>query len=79
MATPTVPTIGAVDIPVLNSPAREEISPNLVTAPHAKVEQHVSTKSVDWDGSDDPENPMNWSEKKKRLTISLIAFNTFLA
>jgi len=79
MATPTVPTIGTVDIPVLNSSAREEINPDLVTAPCAKIEEHAFSKGVGWDGSDDPENPMNWSEKKKRLTISLIAFNTFLA
>ena len=34
---------------------------------------------VDWDGPDDPENPMNWSSKKKVTTIAIISAITFLS
>lgn len=32
---------------------------------------------VDWDGPDDPENPMNWPSYRKWLTIGLISFSSF--
>ena len=28
---------------------------------------------VDWDGPDDPENPMNWSDSKKWLNIAVLS------
>ena len=33
---------------------------------------------VDWEGPDDPKNPMNWSEKLKWANITVIASITFL-
>ncbi|KAF4993930.1 hypothetical protein FDECE_13281 [Fusarium decemcellulare] len=33
---------------------------------------------VDWDGPDDPENPMNWPDKKKWLNIVLISVLTLV-
>lgn len=33
---------------------------------------------VDWDGPEDPENPINWSEKKKWGNIAVLASITFL-
>jgi hypothetical protein len=36
---------------------------------------------VDWDGPDDPENPLNWTTKRKAsatLSISLITFLTYV-
>lgn len=33
---------------------------------------------VNWDGSDDPNNPMNWSSRKKWITISLVSYITFV-
>lgn len=33
---------------------------------------------VDWDGPDDPENPMNWSNNKKWLNIVLISALTLV-
>ena len=33
---------------------------------------------VDWDGPDDPKNPINWSEKLKWANIAVIASITFL-
>ena len=32
---------------------------------------------VDWDGPNDPENPMNWSNSRKWLTIGLISLSSF--
>lgn len=34
---------------------------------------------VDWDGPDDPENPLNWSAFRRWGTIALVAGITFLA
>lgn len=31
---------------------------------------------VDWDGPDDPQNPMNWTIKKKMATTLTYAFTT---
>lgn len=33
---------------------------------------------VDWDGPDDPENPMNWSLSKKNINVLLVSVFTFL-
>ncbi|EOD48443.1 mfs multidrug transporter [Neofusicoccum parvum] len=42
--------------------AREPVDPNI----------------VDWDGPNDPENPMNWPKAKKWLAISIVSLITFL-
>ncbi|KAF2092867.1 MFS general substrate transporter [Rhizodiscina lignyota] len=34
---------------------------------------------VDWDGPDDPANPMNWSLKKKVTAIGIVSILTFLS
>ncbi|KAI1379592.1 MFS general substrate transporter [Hypoxylon crocopeplum] len=33
---------------------------------------------VDWDGPNDPENPMNWSDKKKWLNICILSIMTIV-
>ncbi|KAI0111763.1 MFS general substrate transporter [Daldinia grandis] len=33
---------------------------------------------VDWDGPDDPENPANWSDKKKWLNIAILSIMTLV-
>ena len=38
----------------------------------------VDPNIVDWDGPDDPKNPINWSEKLKWANIAVIASVTFL-
>ena len=38
----------------------------------------VDPNIVDWDGPDDPKNPINWSEKLKWANITVIASVTFL-
>ncbi|KAE8375946.1 major facilitator superfamily domain-containing protein [Aspergillus bertholletiae] len=43
----------------------------------SQVPVEVSDSNVGWDGDDDPQNPMNWSNARKRAIILLIAFATF--
>ena len=33
---------------------------------------------VDWDGPDDPENPLNWSFPRKAMGVSIVSAITFL-
>lgn len=33
---------------------------------------------VDWDGPDDLENPMNWSDKKKWLNVTILSIMTMV-
>lgn len=48
------------------APVKEEATPE--TDPNV----------VDWDGPNDPENPMNWSEKKKWLNIATLSILTLV-
>ncbi len=34
---------------------------------------------VDWDGPDDPANPMNWSSRKKVAAIGIVSLITMLS
>lgn len=34
----------------------------------------VNSNLVDWDGPDDPENPMNWSKSQKALFITTLGY-----
>ncbi|KAF2277566.1 MFS general substrate transporter [Westerdykella ornata] len=47
-------------------------------APEKDEEEHHDPKIVFWDGPDDPQNPMNWSEKKKWGTVTVVSCITFL-
>lgn len=38
----------------------------------------VDPNIVDWDGPEDPQNPVNWSEKLKWANVAIIASITFL-
>ena len=38
----------------------------------------VDPNIVDWDGPDDPKNPVNWSEHLKWANVAVIASITFL-
>ncbi|KAJ0422949.1 major facilitator superfamily domain-containing protein [Aspergillus carlsbadensis] len=38
----------------------------------------VAQEKVDWDGPDDPENPMNWTQRKKMQQLVFMAANTFI-
>lgn len=43
-----------------------------------KLPDERAPNVVTWDGSDDPENPMNWSHRRKVWTVVLVSTWTFL-
>jgi hypothetical protein len=52
------------------------------STPVDNAEEKNSTSNdpniVDWDGPDDPTNPLNWPTKKKSIIVATISFITFL-
>jgi hypothetical protein len=42
------------------------------------VEKQVGSDVIDWQGLDDPEKPVNWSNARKVKNIRVIWYNTFL-
>ena len=42
-------------------------------------ESQIDPNLVDFDGPDDPENPLNWPASKKNLSISLMSLITLLS
>ncbi|OOF93141.1 hypothetical protein ASPCADRAFT_517318 [Aspergillus carbonarius ITEM 5010] len=49
----------------------------LLGAMEIKLEEHDGV-TVDWDGPDDPENPLNWATGKKARQLVLLSCNTFI-
>lgn len=47
--------------------------------PQPQPEKVKDPNVVDFDGPDDPENPMNWSTLKKTAAIALVAVMTLLS
>ena len=47
--------------------------------PVSKEEISRDPNIVDWDGPDDPENPLNWPTSKKLSTLSMVSIITFLS
>ncbi|KAI0161039.1 major facilitator superfamily domain-containing protein [Hypoxylon sp. FL1284] len=48
---------------------------------HVHVNEHVDEQEVrviDWDGPDDPENPLNWSSGKRWGHVTIVSLLTFL-
>ena len=43
-----------------------------------KVDENVDPNIVDWDGPDDPANPMNWPAWKVKTHIFLVSAITFI-
>jgi len=55
------------------------LAPN-ATATELKPESIHDPNIVDWDGPDDPENPLNWTKRKKvnaTVSIALITLLTY--
>ncbi len=52
-------------------------SSRLDTATHEKAPKDPNI--VNWDGPDDPENPLNWSSAKKFGAISMVSLITMLS
>jgi len=38
----------------------------------------ISSDIVDWDGADDPQNPMNWTNGRKWFAVGVVSVITFL-
>lgn len=57
-------------------PEKQEISPQEVLA--EPTEKEADPNVVNWDGDNDPENPQNWTPKKKWTTGGLLAGITFV-
>jgi hypothetical protein len=53
----------------------EKGQPAEITATEAEPQD---PNIVDWEGPDDPENPLNWSASKKWSNIAMLSFLTFL-
>ena len=51
--------------------AREEAKPE------DALQQCDDVVLVDWDGPNDPQNPLNWPTSRKWTAIGLVSFNTF--
>lgn len=51
---------------------------NQATAEVTHVSALKDDNIVDWDGENDPENPMNWSKKKKGCQIALLSILTLI-
>ncbi|CAH0047150.1 unnamed protein product [Clonostachys solani] len=45
---------------------------------NSQAPQSTDPNVVDWDGPDDPENPMNWPPRKKNTIVALISMITFI-
>lgn len=43
-----------------------------------ETEEQENPNVVGWDGPDDPENPLNWSNKRKWAAIGMVSVVTFL-
>lgn len=64
------------------SPNSRRISGDEITqesaTPTSLQSEAEKSNIVDWDGPNDPENPMNWSFFRKWFTVTLVSVVTFL-
>lgn len=56
----------------------EERGPAII-ADDTKQEKATDPNVIDFDGPNDPENPMNWSSTKKSTSLAIVSFITFLS
>ncbi|KAJ5577973.1 MFS transporter cpaT [Penicillium hispanicum] len=64
--------------PSFQEAADIEKGPNLLAATDSPEEFAQDPNTVDWDGPDDPENPLNWTKKRKVTATTSIALITLL-
>jgi len=55
-----------------------DIEKNILPVNQPVHHDPTDTNVVDWDGPDDPENPLNWTLKKKWRNAGLLAAMTFI-
>ena len=49
------------------------------TAKQRENEKAADPNVVDWDGPDDPENPLNWSTRQRYFHVALASIFTLYA
>ena len=60
---------------VENQPSLDKNSPDTATNEKTPKDPNL----VDWDGQDDPANPLNWSSVKKIAAIGIVSLITMLS
>jgi hypothetical protein len=71
----------------VNSTDKEDVEKQDIKQDNFDSEDQMPSKTgsttdpniVDWDGPDDPENPMNWPTSKKIANIGLVSLITLLS
>lgn len=59
------------------SPAAEKVEGDAQLGTVEASRQSIDPNIVDWDGPDDPENPLNWSSTRRILIIIFVSSYTF--
>ncbi|KAF2157531.1 MFS general substrate transporter [Myriangium duriaei CBS 260.36] len=65
----------------MDSPSEKGSQPNALHEPALRGVDSVEETDqylVDWDGDDDPENPQNWTSRRKNIIIALLSSLTFV-
>ena len=62
---------------LVNEGGREKPEYNQSLSASNDVNGGTHTHIVDWEGPNDPQNPMNWSPTRKWATIALVSTITF--
>ncbi|PCH40176.1 MFS polyamine transporter [Wolfiporia cocos MD-104 SS10] len=77
------PTLHEEDtVPAKRSPKAEHPTINNASQEPASQSAHTGERDVqivDWDGPDDPQNPKNWSFKKKWAATAIVSAFTFIS
>lgn len=66
------------DVERLPSDSSERASDREKTEVKSEVQQQ-DPNIVDWDGPDDPENPLNWSTSRKTASIVIVSLTALLS
>lgn len=59
---------------------RQVVTATMPSGPEMERNSHIEDPDiVDWDGPDDPENPLNWPESRKRTNLILLSVLTVIS
>ncbi|KAI4861024.1 MFS general substrate transporter [Hypoxylon rubiginosum] len=71
-----VPTVPDMDSSTVGSNLEHEQDVEAGLDVHETKPDENDPNVVDWDGPDDPENPMNWTDNKKWLNVGILSVMT---
>ena len=61
-------------------PLQQIVSATMPSEPVSeRDENHEDPNIVDWDGPNDPENPLNWPESRKTINLLLLSVLTIIS